>query len=116
MAYTTPESLERARELRKGDTAAERRLWERLRGRRLNGLKFVRQLPVGPYFADFVCRDAKLIVEVDGVTHSSDEELRYDAARTEFLEGQGYRVMRVWNVEVLGNLDGVLETILWKAG
>ena len=78
--------------------------------------QFVRQLPVGPYFADFVCRDAKLIVEVDGVTHSSDAELRHDAARTVFLEGHGYCVMRVWTVEVFSNLDGVLETILLQAG
>lgn len=116
MAYTKPESVERARELRKKDTAAEQRLWERLRGRRLGGLKFVRQLAIGPYFADFACREKKLIVELDGLTHSSEEEMNYDAVRTEFLETQGYRVVRVWNVEVFKNLDGVLEGILIEAG
>ena len=115
MAYTKPEQLDRARNLRKNDTAAEQRLWESLRSRRLGGLKFVRQLPLGPYFADFACREKKLIVEVDGVTHSSGEELRHDAARTAFLEAQGYRVLRVWNTEVFTNRDGVLETILLEA-
>ena len=116
MAFTKPEQIDRARELRKRETAAEIKLWESLRGRRLSGLKFVRQLPVGAYVADFVCRECKLVIEVDGATHSSDEELAYDMRRTAYLEGQGYKILRVWNLDVFKNLDGVLETVLRAAG
>jgi len=111
MALTKPDHVDRARSLRKSDTAAEQRLWEALRSRRLAGLKFVRQLPVGPYTADFVCRARKLIVEVDGDTHSTDGELAHDIRRTAALEQAGYCVIRVWNAEVRENLEGVLETI-----
>ena len=115
MALTKSEQLDRARALRRTDTAAEQRLWESLRSRRLAGLKFVRQLAVGPYFADFACRAGKLIVEVDGATHSSHTELAHDQARTAYLETQGFRVLRIWNTEVFTNRDGVLETILLAA-
>ena len=77
----------RARVLRRSQTQAEASLWRALRGRGLDGLKFVRQEPIGPYFADFVCRDKRLVVEIDGATHSTDEELRRDSRRTEFLAG-----------------------------
>ena len=102
----------RARDLRREPTPAEARLWAKLRGRNLAGHKFVRQEPIGPYLGDFVCREHRLVVEVDGATHSTDEELRRDAHRTRFLESRGYRVLRVLNAEVMGNLEGVLETIL----
>ena len=101
----------RARVLRQGQTQAEAALWRALRGRGLGGFKFVRQEPIGPYFADFVCRDEKLVIEIDGATHSTDEELRNDARRTEFLQARGYRVVRFQNEDVYRNLDGVLETI-----
>ena len=78
----------RARVLRQSQTRAETVLWRALRGRSLGGLKFVRQEPIGPYFADFVCRDKRLVVEIDGATHSTDEELRRDTRRTEFLRGR----------------------------
>ena len=112
MALLSPEQLERARRLRRQDVACERRLWGALRGRRLNGLKFVRQLPIGPFIVDFACREARLVVEVDGAKHSTDDEVAYDAARTAFLERQGWKVMRVWNDDVVRGLDGVLESIL----
>ncbi len=80
--------------MRRSQTHAETVLWRALRGRSLDGLKLVRQEPIGPYFADFVCRDKKLVVEIDGATHSTEEELRNDARRTEFLRGNGYRVVR----------------------
>jgi very-short-patch-repair endonuclease len=102
----------RARDLRQNQTEAEGLLWRRLRSRLLGGFKFVRQEPIGPYFADFVCREQKLVVEVDGATHSTDDERRRDAKREEFLHGQGYRVVRFHNDEVYRNIDGVLETIL----
>ena len=105
-----------ARRLRRAQTFAEARLWSRLRNRGLAGHKFVRQEPIGPYFADFVCRERRLVVEVDGATHSTDEEVRRDARRTRFLEGQGYRVLRVLNDHVVHELDGVIEAILEALG
>ena len=72
----------------------------------------MRQEPVGPYFADFCCREERLIVEVDGATHSTDAERAHDSRREAFLRDLGYRVLRVHNVEVYENLDGSLETIL----
>jgi len=98
--------------LRQAPNEAEKRLWGFLRDRRLNDCKFVRQAPLGPYFADFLCRERRLIVEVDGVTHGEEHEVTYDARRTRYLESQGYRVLRIWAIEVFTNLDGVLKTIL----
>ena len=101
----------RARGLRRAQTPAEARLWSKLRNRGLAGHKFVRQEPIGPYFADFLCRERALIVEVDGATHSTEEELAQDARRSRFLEEKGYTVLRALNTEVMNELDGVLETI-----
>ena len=114
MAFQTPISVSRARDLRKSDTEAERRLWEAIRNRRLAGFKFVRQLPVGPYVADFACRERKLIVEVDGATHGSETERRRDERRSTFLQVEGFRVMRCWNDDVFTNLEGVLDGILLR--
>jgi very-short-patch-repair endonuclease len=102
----------RARNLRREATRAERFLWPKLKGRNLAGFKFVRQEPIGPYVADFVCREAKLIIEIDGATHSSDDEIAADHRRTHFLEGLGYRVVRFTNDAVFQSADGVLESIL----
>ena len=112
MAYQTEKASNRARSLRKNDTEAERRLWEELRGSRLNGIKFVRQLPIGPYFADFACRSAKLIVEVDGVTHGDAHEVAHDEKRTLFLSEQGWVVHRVWNHDVFKERNAVCDGIL----
>ena len=98
---------QRARSLRRNATDAEALLWSRLRNRQLYGAKFRRQVPLDRFIADFLCFDARLIVEVDGGQHS----IETDAARTAFLEAAGFRVIRFWNHEVLGNLNGVLETI-----
>ncbi len=98
-----------ARGLRRRQTDAERRLWARLRDRRLLGVKFARQVPIGPYVVDFCCRELKLIVELDGGQHAT--RTTYDASRTAFLEGQGYRVLRFWDNDALGNTDGVLHRI-----
>ena len=102
----------RSRELRQEQSEAERQLWRRLRGRLVGGFKFVRQEPFGPYFVDFVCREEKLVIEIDGATHSTDEERRRDAKREEFLCKLGYRITRFRNDEVYRNMEGVLETIL----
>ena len=99
----------RARRLRRNATDAETALWYRLRSRRLSGYKFVRQEPIGPYTVDLICRDRRLIVEVDGGQHA--DSMR-DAARDKWLVDHSYRVLRFWNNDVLGNMAGVLETIV----
>jgi very-short-patch-repair endonuclease len=99
----------RARALRQSDNDAEDKLWRELRNRRLNGHKFVRQLPIGSYFADFACREAKLVIEVDGSQHSESE---YDEKRNIYMTGQGWSVLRLWNVDMFGEMEPVLETIL----
>jgi very-short-patch-repair endonuclease len=112
MANLTNTSRSHARSFRKDDTRAEQILWEVLRNRRLGGFKFVRQLPIGPYFADFACRERKLIVEVDGATHGSDEELRHDDRRNAYLHAAGWHIHRCWNDDVYRNLIGVCDSIL----
>ena len=101
----------RAQELRQNQTDAEQKLWFELRGRRLRGYKFKRQIPKGDYIVDFVCEENKLIVEVDGGQHG-DQQVEYDEKRTEYLESEGYQVLRFWNNEVLTNMDGVLIVIV----
>lgn len=98
----------RARELRSRQTDAEIRMWSRLRDRRLFGFRFVRQEQIGPYFADFACREANLVVELDGSQHA---ESAYDERRTKVIEGHGYRVVRFWNTDVLLHTDDVLQVI-----
>ena len=112
MTYTPRKATRRARSLRHTHTAAEKRLWGYLRNRSLNGYKFVRQEPVGSYFADFLCREKMLIVEVDGATHSEDHEIAYDARRSAFLKSQGFSVLRVQNADVYAILPDVLDMIL----
>jgi very-short-patch-repair endonuclease len=102
----------RARELRKQATPAEKVLWEQLRNRRLKGIKFRRQHPLGTYIVDFFCPAHRLVVEIDGELHSYQEE--HDQARTQELEDYGYKVYRFWNYEVEQHLDSVLDTIVEK--
>ena len=83
-----------------------------MRDRRLNGYKFVRQEPVGPFIADFLCHEKMLIVEADGATHSEEHEIQYDERRTRYLKSEGYRVLRVQNTDVYRNLTDVLDMIL----
>ena len=100
-----------ARQLRISESLAERRLWAELRNRKLDDFKFVRQAPVGPYIADFLCREHNLVVEVDGATHGLDREIAYDESRTRHLNDLGFRVIRVHNVEILEAMDQVLTVI-----
>ena len=100
-----------ARALRQQDTDAERRLWNAIRDRRLAGWKFKRQVPRDGYIVDFLCADAKLIVEVDGSQHLEAGRAN-DANRTKALESDGYFVVRFTNTDVLTNVNGVLESIL----
>jgi very-short-patch-repair endonuclease len=102
-------TTKRARRLRQSDNDAEGALWMELRDRRLNGHKFVRQFPIGSYFADFACRECQLVVEVDGSQHA---ENKYDQARDQFMVSNDWSVLRFWNVDVLKERDAVLETIL----
>ena len=99
----------RARALRKSTTDAERKLWSVLRRLQIDGHRFRRQHPIGVYVVDFVCLAEKLVIEVDGGQHA--ENIQADDARTAWLESSGYRVLRFWNNDVLGNTDGVVEEI-----
>lgn len=98
----------RARAMRRLPTDAERRVWYGLRDRRLARWKFRRQVPAGPFIADFLCYEARLIVEVDGAQHGGSAK---DIARTSYLERRGYRVVRFWNHEVLREYEAVMEAI-----
>src|SRR5690606_4913709 len=89
-------------------TRAEQILWNSIRSRTIAGCKFVRQEPIGPYIVDFVCRSRKLVIEVDGGQHAENPR---DAVRDGALRKRGYRVLRFWNNDVIGNTEGVLETI-----
>jgi len=114
-----------ARELRQRQTDAERALWTRLRSKQLEGVKFRRQQPLGPYIVDFASFEKRLIIEVDGGQHNDpspcplpqgereqgEGRVRGDEERTRWLNGKGYRVLRFWNNEVLLNMEGVLERI-----
>ena len=100
---------ERARSLRRGLTAVELTLWTRIRGRRLGGFKFVRQEPIDRYYVDFVCRERRLIIELDGGQHAESTD---DRQRDRTLCALGYRVLRIWNNDVIENFDGVLQRLL----
>jgi very-short-patch-repair endonuclease len=95
--------------MRRESTEAEDRLWHELRGRRLDRIKFRRQVPIGKYVADFVCVDAKLVVEIDGSQHA---ESNYDLERSAELKARGFRVLRFWNDDVLRDMSSVCDTII----
>ena len=105
-------TISRARDLRRDATTPERRLWAILRGRNVGDAKFRRQQRNGPFFADFVCQSARLLVEVDGESHSGDAAERDDRRRTAYLEQEGYRVLRFTNTDVMQHLDAVSSAIL----
>ena len=105
---------QRARRLRRNPTDAEKKLWSLLRRKQLSGYRFRRQVPIGPYVVDFACLAAHLVIEVDGGQHAVSVDK--DRQRTAWLESRGYKVVRFWNNDVLGNPDGVLQTILRALG
>ena len=110
-----PEKLRpMARSLRREATNAERRLWEGLRRKHIAGFRFRRQVILGGFIADFASFDARLVIEVDGATHSTEQEIAYDAARSGTLAALGFAVLRFTNDDVYRNLDGVLETVRMK--
>jgi very-short-patch-repair endonuclease len=102
------EKVARARRLRRDQTEAERKFWNEVRSCRFGGLKF-RQTPIVGYYADFVCWDAKMIIELDGGQHGEQRE--YDAQRTKILEDAGFQVLRFWNNDVMTNIEGVMEKV-----
>lgn len=106
-----PKARNRARSLRRDMTKSETVLWTALKGRALDGWKFRRQHPVGPYIAVFACLEAKTIVEVDGATHNTAAELEHDRNRTKFLEAEGFSIVRVTNAGIYEDLDGVVRVI-----
>ena len=99
---------ENARTLRKTMTDAERALWRFLRQKQIEGKRFRRQAPTDPYIVDFVCLEARLIIEVDGGQHAVSKT---DEVRDRYLRARGFRILRFWNNDVLGNREGALETI-----
>ncbi|TPI46136.1 endonuclease domain-containing protein [Mesorhizobium sp. B2-9-1] len=105
----TPAKRNFARSMRREPTEAEDRLWHELRGRRLDNIKFKRQVPISRFVADFLCAEAKLIVEIDGSQHA--ESLR-DLERDAALKARGFRVLRFWNDDVLKDLNAVCDTII----
>ena len=106
----------RARSLRAQETTAEEILWRELRNRQLGHWKFRRQHPIACYIVDFVALDGKLVIEVDGATHSTSQERSRDDRRTRELERFGFQVLRISNTDIYENLDGVLDTILHELG
>jgi very-short-patch-repair endonuclease len=112
MRRAQPSRTNRSRTLRSNETSAEAKLWAELRNRRLGGLKFVRQAPIGDYFVDFLCRERKVVVEIDGGTHSSATEHAADGRRSDHLMSQGFRIFRTTNDDVYEHLDDTLEAML----
>ncbi|MBN8647718.1 MAG: endonuclease domain-containing protein [Caulobacterales bacterium] len=106
-----PITQNHAKDLRKNLTKAEAIIWNYLKGKKIEGVKFRRQFPIGIYIVDFAAVEIKLIIEIDGATHSSDDRVKYDNARTQFLTSQGWKVIRVWNNDIYNNLNGILQSI-----
>ena len=107
---------ERARRLRRNRTEAERRLWRHLRELKSISFKFRQQVPIDHFIVDFACLSKRLIVEVDGGTHSTDDELHRDAKRERYLQAQGFRIVRFSNFDVRHNLERVMDTVVAALG
>ena len=101
----------RSRALRKQSTEAEKLLWQKLRRKQFHGLRFHRQFPLGPYFGDFVCLPARLVIEIDGGQHAEGAQADHDKRRTDWLRTENFRVLRFWNPDIFENMDGVLDMI-----
>ena len=110
------EKTEFARSLRKQLTPQERILWQLLRNHSFYGYEFRRQYVIGEYIVDFVCREKKIVIEIDGGQHNTPEEIIYDKKRTEFLNSRGYKVIRFWNSDIDKNIDGVYKVLLREFG
>lgn len=104
-------NLKKAKELRKNMTKEEVKLWNILRAGKFYGLKFKRQVLIGNHIVDFLCKEKKLIIEVDGGQHNENDNIIHDEIRSQYLQSEGYKVIRFWNNEVWNNLEGVIEII-----
>lgn len=107
-----PSGFQYAKKLRQNSTIAENKLWEQLRNRKLNGIKFRRQHPIQNYIADFFCCETKLVIEIDGGYHLIPESMEYDSIRTKDLNDLGIKVLRFTNEQVIENINFVLESIV----
>ena len=107
-------ALNNAKNLRSDMTIFERKLWTRLRAKRFMNIKFKRQVPIGVYIADFVCKDKKLIIELDGSGHLEAAQQEHDINRDSYLKSQGYEILRFYNNDIENNLEEVLEVIRQK--
>ena len=103
-----------ARNLRKTQTTQEQKLWNLLRNRQLLGCKFKRQYPIGNYIVDFVCREKKLVIELDGGQHNIVENINYDIERSKYLNIRGFKIIRFWNTEIDENIEGVVDKIMYE--
>ena len=112
MEHQRESPIDFARRLRAQMTDAERLMWRQLRTHRFAGLKFRRQQPIGAYIVDFACFECHLVIEIDGGQHA--DALDYDRQRDRWLASQGFKVLRFWNNDVMGNLEGVLEMVLMQ--
>ena len=101
----------KAGDLRKNMTPQERKLWNILKNRQFYGYRFRRQFPIGKYIVDFVCREKKIIIELDGGQHNDPTEIQYDIDRTKFMATEGYSVVRFWNNDIDKNLVGVYKEL-----
>lgn len=108
--------LSRARSLRSNPTPAEVRFWRLIYPLRSDGVHFRKQAPIGPFIVDFVCNSSRLIVEIDGDSHFDDSGIAADAARTAYLKGHGYRVLRFTNLEVMAQPEGVFAEVVSALG
>ena len=107
----TPRAIRTAKTLRRRLTPEEAHLWTELRRMPVLGTHFRKQIPIGPYVVDFACLSHRLIVEVDGEQHGFDDQRRHDMRRTDFLEAEGYRVIRFWNADIRREIGAVLDTV-----
>ncbi len=108
--------LTKIRSLRTNMTKQEQKLWQLIRKRGINKYRFRRQFPIGNYIVDFICREKKLVIEIDGGQHNEVKNAEYDRERTRYIESQGYRVIRFWNNDVDNNIEGVYMEILKALG
>ena len=106
------EKVFKARNLRQNQTPQEQKMWNLLRGKQFQGIRFVRQYPIDKYIVDFACRSKKLIIKIDGGQHNEDKNIVYDNERTKFLELLGYKIIRFWNNDIDQNIEGVYQKLL----
>ncbi len=104
-------NIDLARRLRKNLTSQERILWQLFRNHNFYGYEIRRQSPIGKYIVDFVCREKKIIIEIDGGQHNTPDNILADEQRTKYLEAKGYKVIRFWNNEIIKNIDGVYQKL-----